>query len=183
MTPKKLSDIREKEQIEAGKILGIKDVFFLNYTDTQLFADHKLREDIAKIIKKTKPNIIITWDPNFFYSKSFNMINHTDHRAAGVATMDACYPLARDRLIYPEHENEGLTPHSCEEIWFMGSDEPSLLIDVTQTFEKKLKALFKHESQFENFEKIKEKVKEWGSYFGKKKGYKYAENFIRIKIS
>ncbi len=182
MTHKRLANIRKKEQGEAAKILGVKKVYFLDYTDTLLTADYALRRDIAKIIKIVKPNIVVTMDPTFYYSEQFNFINHTDHRAAALATMDSCYPLARDRLTFPEHEKEGLAPHLVEEVWFIAFEKDNLLIDVTKTFPKKIEALSKHKSQFEDFDFVIKRLKERARYFGIIKGCEYAENFVRIKL-
>ena len=182
MTHKRLVQVRRKEQEGAAKILGLKKVYFLDYTDTLLTADYALRRDIAKIIKIIKPDIVVTMDPTFYYSEQFNFINHTDHRAAALATMDACYPLARDRLTFPEHEKEGLTPHRVEEIWFIGFDKTNLLIDITDTFVKKIEAITMHKSQFENMEHVIKRVEERARYFGITKGCKYAENFVRVEL-
>ena len=182
MTHKKLSRIRKKEQAEAGKVLGLKKIFFLNHTDTQLDSDFTLKKDIAKIIKMIKPSIVVTMDPTFYYSEKFNFINHTDHRSASVATMDACYPLARDRLTFPEHEEEGLSPHHVEEIWFIGFDKTNLLVDITDTFAKKIEAIAMHKSQFDDMKHVIKRVEERARYFGIVKSCKYAENFVRVEL-
>ncbi len=182
MTHKKLADIRKKEQIEAGKILGLKKVFFLNHTDTQLVSDLKLKEEIVKIIRKVKPNIVITMDPIFYYSTEFAFINHTDHRAAALATMDACFPLSRDRLTFLQHEKDGLKPHRVEELWLTSFTKPVHLVDISKTFDKKIKALALHDSQFDDFERIKKLMTGRGKMLAKKVKYKFAESFVRIKM-
>ena len=89
MTHKKLAAIRKKEQEGAGRILGLKKIFFLNHTDTQLIADFSLKEEISRVIKTVRPNIVITMDPTFYYSQKSGFVNHTDHRAAALATFVA----------------------------------------------------------------------------------------------
>jgi len=182
MTHKRLAQIRKKEQAEAGKVLGLKKVYFLDHTDTLLTADYALRRDIAKIIKIVRPNIVVTMDPTFYYSEQFNFINHTDHRAASVATMDACFPLSRDRLTFPDHNKEGLAPHRVEELWMISFEKKKFLVDITKTFNKRIKALSMHKSQFDDFGSIKKRITERAKYFGKMKGVKFAENFTRIKM-
>src|SRR3989344_2120666 len=93
MTHKKLAQIRGREQEKAGKVLGIKKIFFLKHADTKLVSDFNLKKNIAKIIKTVKPNILLTMDPSLYYSEKFSFINHSDHRAAALAAMDACFPL------------------------------------------------------------------------------------------
>ena len=187
MTHAKLAQIRKDEQIEAGKVLGLKDVFFLNHQDTQLVCDLTLKEELVRIIRTVKPRIVFTMDPTFFYTKEpgyggNHSINHTDHRAAGEATMDAVFPLCRDRLIFPEHEADGLGSHIVEELWFTSQQEPRHIVDITGTFEKKLELLAKHQSQFDDWEGIKKRITTRAEEYGRLKGYRYAENFTRLLL-
>lgn len=187
MTHKKLAKIRKKEQLDACKFLGVKKVFFLNHTDTQLLADITLKEEIVRVIRRLRPNIVITMDPTFYYTTDMigfgsGFVNHTDHRAAALATMDACFPMARDRLTFPNHEKEGLKPHRVEELLLTGLEKRDFLVDITKTFEKKIKASSLHKSQFDNFEEIKERITKRARYWGKFINRKFAENFTRIKL-
>lgn len=182
MTHKKLIKIRRKEQEKAGKVLGIKKVFFLNHADTQLVCDLKLKEEIVRIIRTVKPNIVVTMDPTFYYSQERGFVNHTDHRAAGLAAMDAAFPLSRDRLTFLEHEKEGLKPHKVEELLLVSFDKVDYLVDISETFAKKIKALSMHKSQFADFKAVEKRITERAEILGKSKGFKFAENFIRIKF-
>lgn len=189
MTHSRLAAIRKEEQEKAAKILGVKKVFFLDHTDTQLVCDLKLKEEIVRIIRTIKPNIVVTMDPTFYYrsnlasSIGFGFINHTDHRAAALATMDAVFPLSRDRLTFPEHEKTGLKPHKVDEILFVSFDKNDFVIDISKTFAKKIKALSLHASQFADFSVVEKRITERAKMLGKEKGYKFAENFVRIKLA
>lgn len=186
MTHERLAEIRRKEQEAAAKLEGIKKIFFLNHTDTQLVSDLKLKEEIVRIIRMVRPDIVITMDPTFYYSQNnpssigFSFINHTDHRAAALATMDAVFPLSRDRLTFPEHEKEGLKPHKTAELWMVSFEKIDhvVVIDI----EKKLNALSMHASQFADFSKVEKQVRSRAVEMGKIKGYNFAENFIRLKL-
>lgn len=175
MTYESLSKIRENEQKAAAKVLGVKEVFFLKRTDTQLVADFELKQDIARVIRKVKPDLIITIDPTFYYSE-VGFINHTDHRAAGLATMDAFFPMARDRMTFPKLIDEGHEPHTTPEIWFVNWAGGEKKVDVTKTFEKKLEAISKHTSQFKDFKDVEKMMRSRG-----KKG-KYYEQFKVVKL-
>lgn len=187
MTHKKLAEIRCKEQICAAKVLGVKKVFFLNHTDTQLAADDVLKEEIVRIIRKVRPNIVITMDPAFYYAadffNGFGFVNHSDHRNAALATMDAVFPLSRDRLTFLEHEKQGLKPHRVEELWLTSFVKKDFLVDISKTFAKKIKALSCHASQFDNFKEIEKRVTKRARILGKTKGFKFAENFVRLKLT
>ena len=187
MTHRRLSEIRRAEQEKACKVLGVKKAFFLNHSDTQLVPDLTLKEEIVRVIRELRPNIVITMDPTFYFTTNLigwntGFVNHTDHRAAALATMDACFPLSRDRLTFPNHEKEGLKPHRVEELLFVSVQKKDFIIDITKTFAQKIKALSLHKSQFENFKEIEKRVTKRAMFWGKTKGYQYAENFIRIKL-
>lgn len=182
MTHERLAEIREKEQRAAAKILGLKDIFFLSHTDTQLVSDLQLKEEIVKIIRQIKPTVVITMDPTFYYysGDDFGFVNHTDHRAAGLATLDAVFPMARDRLTFPQHEQEGLLPHKVDELWLVNFTKPNYVVDITNYWDKKVEVLTSHKSQYSDVEEFLKVIKERSQLLGKENGYTYAENFTRI---
>lgn len=180
MSEEKLISLRKEEQKEAAKILGLKDVFFLDHQDTELLADLTLKKEITQIIRKLKPEIVVTSDPTFVYSKERGFINHTDHRACGQATIDAVFPLARDRLTFPELASEGLLPHKVKTLYLTRSDVPTDILDITDTFDLKIKALKAHTSQI-NDSHI-QKVEAGSRKLGKKAGFEYAEGFIILTL-
>lgn len=181
MTFAKLIKIRRQEQIEAGKVLGLKDAYFLDHKDAEVMHhDINLKRDIVRYIRQLKPDIVVTIDPTLMYSTSMNFINHTDHRAVGLAAMDAVFPLARDRLTFLEHEKEGLRPHKVKKIFFINFDSFSTVIDITQTMEIKLKALKMHKSQVSP--KALERIKKIDLMIGKKGHFKYGEGFNIINL-
>ncbi len=185
MTHEKLAAIRRKEQSAAAKILGLKYIFFLNHPDTQLIADLVLKEKLVRIIRTVRPTIVITMNPTFYFSTQLSpegthFINHTDHREAALAAMDAVFPLARDRLTFPEHEQEGLIPHKVGEIWFTAFDKKEYVVDVTETIEQKIRALACHKSQFNDFPGVKKRITKRAIEFAKEEEFAFAENFIRL---
>jgi LmbE family N-acetylglucosaminyl deacetylase len=179
MTETRLAKIRKLEQEDAGRILGLKGVFFLNHKDTELVADNNLKKEIVRFIRKIKPDIVVTMDPTFVYSK-MGFINHTDHRACGQATIDAVYPLARDRLTFKELEREGLAPHKTAMLYLMNSDNSNEVVDISNTILVKLKALSCHASQISPASM--ERVKGMSRIYGKEKGYKFAERFVKLTL-
>jgi LmbE family N-acetylglucosaminyl deacetylase len=136
-----LAAIREKEQVEAATVLGVKEVVFLRYPDGFYEDTAESRGKIVREVRRLKPDLVITWDP---YRTSFT---HRDHRLTGQSTMDALYPLARNPLGYPEHLLEGLEVHRVNEVWLAGSPDPDHYVDVTDQFDIRIKALRKHKSQ------------------------------------
>lgn len=183
----KLAAIRKKEQLAAAKVLGVKEVHFLDYQDGELKASLELKEKIVVYIRKYKPDYVFTMDPSHFYynSPEFSFINHTDHRAIGEATLDACYPLARNILSFPEHECMGLKPHTVTDLFLYSfmSREANAFVDIAETMSLKYKALAKHKTQFpKGMKEVREMLDQSSAELGKAQGFKAAEAFVRLKI-
>src|SRR4051794_18287602 len=142
MTVQRLAAIREREQRDAGRVLGLKDCVFLGFQDGYVEQTAELRGQIVRQIRRFQPEIVITWDS--FHRREFN---HRDHRNVGVITYDAVFPCSSDPMYYPEITGEGLTLHRPAEIWLAGSDEPDYDVDITEHFSRKIDAAMCHVSQ------------------------------------
>ena len=182
MTSLKLATIRMKEQRDAGRVLGVKDVIFLSHKDGELFVDLKLKEDISKVIRLVRPDVVITTDPLFLYSTKRGFVNHSDHRAAGQAAIDAVFPLARDRLNFPHHEKEGIGPHKVKTLLLVAFEDAEHYEDITKTMSQKIKALQQHRSQVEDndFEK---RIRQRSKMLGKRPRFQYAEGFKKVELA
>lgn len=146
MTPEMLVETREREQREAAAILGVKTVEFLHFRDAELLPDLNLRLAITRVVRQYKPDAVICQDPtNRWEGQEY--IQHPDHIAMGEATLAAVFPSARDRLTFPQLLDEGLQPHKVTDVFVGGAREPDVWIDVTDSFDTKLKALGAHKSQ------------------------------------
>ena len=153
---KEFSEIRKKEQLEAGKELGLKDedIFNLDIPDGELEDSLENIEKIVFHIRQFKPDIIITQNPfdniNTFDSQT-HWVNHRDHRHTALLTIDAAYPYSRDRGFFPEHFTKfKLEPHTVSEILFSDAySYPDVsYFDITNFIDKKRKALLKHKNAF-----------------------------------
>ena len=146
MTPEQLVAIREAEQLEAARILGVRHVEFLRYRDAEVVPDLRLRRDIVRVIRRFKPDAVICQDPTSRYFGQ-QYIQHPDHIAVGEATLAAVFPSARDRLTCPELLDEGLEPHVVPHVYLTGSQQPDVFVDITAFFDRKVAALRAHRSQ------------------------------------
>jgi LmbE family N-acetylglucosaminyl deacetylase len=147
LQPRELCTIRQNEQRAAAAVLGVEKVNFLGYPDGYLVADLDLRRAVTRAIRIERPDILVTCDPTTLYS-SETRLNHPDHRAAGQSALDAVYPAARDHLYFPELiELEHLDPWTVREVWVSGTLSPTVRIDVTAFWERKIKAILEHKSQ------------------------------------
>lgn len=139
--PEKLAAMREEEQRAACRVLGVKECIFLGYPDGFTVDEHEIRGQIVRLLRLYRPDVVITWDA---FRHSFN---HRDHRNIGTITADAIYPLVRDRLFYPQHEEEGLESHQVNEILLAGTDNSDYEVDITDHWETKVDAIVCHASQ------------------------------------
>jgi LmbE family N-acetylglucosaminyl deacetylase len=146
-TPEQLVATREQEQRAAAELLGLLDVRFLGYTDGELSYSRALLGDIVREIREFQPFAVYTHDPEPVIIRN-SFVNHADHRTTGLATVDAVYPAARDRLNFPEHIAAGLHTHKVRELYLWGPNEPNFDVDITSIVDLKIQALLAHPSQF-----------------------------------
>jgi len=176
MTKEKLVPLRQKEQRAACDAVGAKAVHFLGHTDGEVTYNRDILREIVREIRTIKPYAVFSHDPNQIVRDMF--INHPDHRAVGEMTLDAVYPMARNRPTFPELLDEGLEPYSAKEVYLWTASNTNFDVDITDVLDKKFEALSKHESQLQDFEATKERMKAfWRDTDGK-----YKERFRRILI-
>jgi LmbE family N-acetylglucosaminyl deacetylase len=160
-TPEQLAAIRREEQRNAAKVLGSDDVTFLGYTDGRVEPTLALRFEIARVIRRVRPDVVITQDPNFRYSPTY--INHPDHRAVADATLAAIMPVANTRLSALELLEEGLEPHDVSEVYLSAAVTPTVWVPLTGAdIERKIEALRAHASQIADWD-VETRVREWSA--------------------
>ncbi len=158
---------RVKESIKADKLMGGSGVAYLGVREGKFDEDFKERDIESKlswIIKKEKPSKIFVHGLDDF---------HPDHRAV--------YRLVK-RLM----DNGAITcPVYSFEVWsflkLRNRNLPRLVVNISDTFNTKIKAFLVHESQTLAIWSLLWKliVKDWLS--GVLHGYKYAEVFYKLK--
>jgi len=149
MTRERLAEIRRAEEEKACLAVGIpkSNIHWLGYEDGDLeYADPRvLRGDVARLIKKYKPDVVFSPDPG----SAWVQWHKTDHRMAANITNDA-FIAAEWHLYYPQHLlDEQLQPFKVKEVYFFYSQQPNYEIDITSVFDQKMKAALAHVSQFE----------------------------------
>ena len=168
---------REREQTNAAKEVGVSDLTFLRWPDGRVEVTLELRKAIAAVIRRVKPDLVITQSPERNYERVF--ASHPDHLAAGEATMRAVYPDARNPHAFPELASEGLEAHTVSQVWLAGF-APTMVVDITEHFDRKVAALRQHVSQVGHREDLEEMIRTWtratAKLAGLKKG-RLAEGF------
>lgn len=141
---KKRMRVKQGEVMDACKIMGFDDVRFMTYEDSVLTLREDLMQDIAKVIREVKPDILITHYP-------FDNGGIADHHAiTGQLVLNAVGSAAN---IWPDDPN---LPHRVAQIFFMGIPGgmfrgtclaaetrcfPDLCIDITDVIERKIRAI------------------------------------------
>jgi len=159
---------RRDEQRAAAAELGVSSVGFLGYPDGRLTASIELRRDISRAVRAFRPERLVCQSPE----RNWERIgaSHPDHLAAGEAAVCAAYPDARNPFAHPELLEEGLEPFAVRELWLMASPHPNRAVDVTDTLDRKVAALRRHESQVGRGADLDDRLRAWAAANGSAAG-------------
>jgi LmbE family N-acetylglucosaminyl deacetylase len=146
--------IRNKEQENAARVLGVNKISYLNEPDGYLVANLPIRRKVVKAIREIKPDIVISCDPTNYYLRD-TYINHPDHRAAGQIVIDSVFPAVQNPAFFPDLIiNDHIYPHQLKEVWLSLPLNANIIMDVTEFWGWKMKALHAHKSQIGNPEEF-----------------------------
>jgi N-acetylglucosamine malate deacetylase 1 len=137
--PKELGEIRHREAEKAAKLIGA-DFYWLGFKDAFLFEDIDSRMRFIEVIRKAKPDVIITHDPQDY---------HPDHRAVSRLMFDASFESGLKNIATESPFHAGVQPLIYfDKITGAGFD-PTEFVDITDTFDIKREMLACHESQIQ----------------------------------
>ncbi len=137
----KLAAIRRSETEAAAKILGVKDLRWLNFPDGGNLVYEEVRAAITSAIRRIRPEAVLVCDPWLPYEV------HSDHIRTGLAAAEAAYLANMPRFCPADIEN-GLLPHAVKVAAFYYTAYPNTFINVEDTWALKLEAIDCHVSQF-----------------------------------
>ena len=184
ITRDQMKEIRRREQTEAGKVLGVTDIHFLNYRDGWLAPTIELRKDIVRVIRKVRPQRMLIQSPE----RNWNRLgaSHPDHLAAGEAAIQAIYPDSGNPFAFEDLlQDEHLEPWDIKEAWVMMAEGNDHHVDITDTFDLKMRALVAHASQTSHVGGFEERIREWGTRSGESVGLtngRMAETFKIVTL-
>jgi LmbE family N-acetylglucosaminyl deacetylase len=176
-----LAIIRQREQTEAARVVGVEVLVFLGFEDGELENTPILRKRLVETIRRIRPQVVLCQDPAHRTFENV-FVSHRDHRAAAEASFDALYPASNNRRFFPELLAKGLEPHRVQEVFFFGTHAPNHWVDITAVIDLKLKSLSCHKSQIATRADFESVIREHFREMGKRAGYDYAEGFRRIPI-
>ncbi|MET8761998.1 PIG-L deacetylase family protein [Lentzea sp. NPDC004782] len=126
--PEETARLRLAEQQAACAAVGVSHLTVLDHPDGMLVYGLDLRRDICREIRRFKPDVVLGCNYAIDTPHGFEQ---ADHRAVGLATLDAVRD-AGNRWIFPEQiDDEGLEPHSAR--WYLvpGMGGATHGVDVT----------------------------------------------------
>lgn len=128
-SPEEAAPVRAREQRAACDRVGVNELVMLHHPDGHLMPSLELRRDIARQIRRLKPDVVITAN---YEHEAYGTLNQSDHRVAGVAALDA----ARDAANRWSHrellEVEGHQPHTADLLLVAAPGDPTHVVEVDE---------------------------------------------------
>lgn len=178
-----IAGIRQQEQRKAAAVLGVDEIAFLGYPDGRLTVTLQLRRDIARVIRRTRPDRVVCPSPTRDLRSMY--ASHPDHTATGEATLCAVYPDARNPFAHPELDAvEGLPAHTVGQTWVTCNNLPAdHYVDITDTIELKIAALREHVSQTAHMDDLDGLIRGWAARQAARAGWpegRLAEGYLTL---
>jgi LmbE family N-acetylglucosaminyl deacetylase len=147
MPPDECRKVREAEQVESARIVGVSEVEFLGQPDGILEYGVPMRREVAAVVRRHRPDIVITG--NFHDTWGGRNLNQADHIAVGRAVLDAVRD-AGNRWVFNEQLTDGLEPWGgVREVWAFGSPNATHAVETTQMFDAGVESLKAHSAYIE----------------------------------
>jgi len=180
LTRQQAAAIREAEQQAAAALAGAAEVIFLREPDGMLQATLELRKKLVREIRRFRPEVVFVMDPTLVWAGE-GYINHPDHRAAGLAAIDAIFPASGQPNLFQELEAEGLTAHKPRKVFSLNWRDGDTYISIDETMDLKIAALRAHKSQMDDWDP-EPRIKEWAAERAKGHEMRYAEIFRVVTL-
>jgi LmbE family N-acetylglucosaminyl deacetylase len=177
-TREAMREVRARELRAAADVLGVASVTFLNELDGFLEVTPETRKKVTREVRRIRPEVIMAPDPSRLWFEN-TYINHSDHKVAGELALSAVMPDAPTRVMFQELEDEGIEPFEVPNL-FLTANEPDTFVDITESFDLKIKALRAHASQIGDG--MEERVAERARALGDQAGCEYAEGFKAFRF-
>lgn len=150
---KSLGERRAQELRNSAKIIGVKKVFFLGFEDGTLSNNlyHKLAAKIKRYLQKFKPETVITFENR-------GVSGHIDHITVSMVTTFVFHKLPFIKELWYVCTTD-LRSNMRQDyfIYFPPGykrSEIDKIVDVSDVWETKVKAMLAHKSQFHDAKRI-----------------------------
>jgi LmbE family N-acetylglucosaminyl deacetylase len=177
MPPAQVGALRVEEERRSAAIVGVSEVEFLDHADGLVEYGIPLRRDLAAAFRRLRPDVVITMNFDLTWTEE-GPVNHADHRAVGLAVLDACRDAANE-WVFPE---AGPPCPSITAAYVMASSEPTHFVDVTETIHLGIASLREHRAYIEGLNREfdpDEFLRSMAGYVGLGAGVEYAVSMHR----
>jgi LmbE family N-acetylglucosaminyl deacetylase len=144
LPPDKTRPIREEEQRRSAAVVGVHHVEFLGHPDGAVEYGLKLRRDLAGALRRLRPEVVIGMNFDLTWGDGGN-VNHADHRAVGLAVLDACRDAANE-WVFPDL---GASWNGIKATHIGGTENATHYADVTDTIDSGIASLREHRAYIE----------------------------------
>ena len=183
MHPDETGRLRVQEEINSARVVGVDSVEFLDHPDGIIEYGLPLRRDLARVIRKVKPDVLVTINHELTFGSG--RLNMADHRAVGLAVLDAARD-ADNRWIFPELLEEGHEPwHGVKTVYIAAAPNITHYVDVTEFIDKGVDSLKEHRVYIDNLSQSfdPEDFLTWGAAaIGERAGCDYAVGFGVMEV-
>jgi LmbE family N-acetylglucosaminyl deacetylase len=142
--PAEVGPLREDEERRSAALVGVTEVEFLAHRDGLIEYGIPLRRDLAGAFRRLQPEVVITMSFDLTWGDE-GPVNHADHRAVGLAVLDACRDAANE-WVFPE---AGPPCPPIAHTYVAASGDPTHFVDVTDTIEAGIASLREHRAYIE----------------------------------
>ena len=143
LSPETAAEALKRDQVAAGKIIGVKEQYWLGFPDAGEYNYFDLRRDLLKYIRQLRPDFIFTPDPWLTYEA------HRDHIQTGLATAEAVMFAGLTKIASSDPTvDSAYESHNVDGIVFYYTREPNTIADITTTWDEKITAVRCYEAQF-----------------------------------
>jgi LmbE family N-acetylglucosaminyl deacetylase len=139
LAPERTGPLRMSEERRSAAVVGVTDVEFLDHPDGMVEYGLKLRRDLAAAFRRLRPDVVVTGSFDLTWGED-GPVNHADHRAVGLAVLDACRDAANE-WVFPD---AGPACPAIAAMYVVADSEPTHYVDVTQTIDLGIASLREH---------------------------------------
>jgi LmbE family N-acetylglucosaminyl deacetylase len=180
MAPEEAGPLRQEEERRSAATVGVDRVEFLGHADGLVEAGLALRRDLAGALRRLRPDVVITMNFDLSWGEN-GAVNHSDHRATGLAVLDACRDAA-NRWIFPD-EGEAWT--GTRYVYVAGAAAATHFVDVSATLDAGVASLREHRAYLEGLGiefDADDFLRNMAAFAGMTVGCEYAVTFQRFSV-
>ena len=180
MPPDQVGPLRVEEEERSAAVVGVSEVDFLDYRDGVVEYGLPLRRDLAAAFRRLRPEVIITMSFDLTWGEE-GPVNHADHRAVGLAVLDACRDAANGWVF----SEDGPAWTGIRDAYVAASGNPTYFADVTATIDAGVASLREHRAYIEGLGREfdpDEFLKNMAGFVGLAAGCEYAVGFRRYPM-